>query len=1177
MKVANAPDLHIPDKRTSPEWHAKGIASLTTLVETVERERPALVTFPGDLYHGGIQNSEAAGFPAFLRLIRRILDICPIAAVSGTGSHDPPGAYKALTALKAKHPFIYLDPAEMSPPVAWICEDGKVEVEIWSKENPVSDGHTAKLLIMGLPEPSKEWLLADAQVAPEDAGAALREGLRRILLGFGALRAQYPDIPCVFLFHGAFSGATMQNGQTVGPGEIQIGREDLQLIAPDITARYGGNGYPKEWGELGQVGFDMVDLQPGDTFGSLGHIHLAQEVVHGREIAVTRFNYPHPPRAKFTVDWPEPVGEAMVGVQAWICYRATKEKVKEIDTTSYLNSYLLAGALPGSRVTVEQIYEVKAGLPQIADLHTLREKIQLKAEADGKPVGETILQKADQLEREAEERGELQQTSVIVKKLKLRGSKAVYKGRRLLRQLLNLPELPVDNLELDFEKLDPGVVALIGDTGTGKTSIYRFLAPFTDMPGRRGPLRNHFRLRDSSWELTFLEEYSGVEFRVLCLIDGVNKDGKCEYYLYRNGEPLTRGRLAEYDEAVKRYFGTPELFVRCTLVVQKPTKDNPDLSEATKGERQAVVRELSGIGYYQGYSENAKGKGDAIENAVSAEQDLVNVWEQQLRALPGFHADRAARASDLDERQGSLRTQELRGLSLKSDADQLAEKVKAQELLQQKIVGLEDQAAQKRQAIATAEELIAGYQAAVQQAPGAQKVVDSWTELKEKENAENGRLSAVNAERARLQGEHNARLEAHHQDVRKLESQQAELRTKRASLEGDRNVLQAQIANLKATLQKPINPICPDCGQKGHADDCASLTKLREERAQNETKLASFETKQADCETAATKKDTELAEIVLPPVPPEPTLPPVDEEPLQLIRKSLAALNVEHARKSLATAQEAATRTEETRKQLSVAQNGLSILEINLKSAQDGLDPAIAKAHEEAQAKLEAARAQYQEAAKAIAGLEAELKALDARITELEEQARDLEERKTTIAASRFELTEWRFLQEICGPNGLQAEELRLIGPKIAETSNSLLSSVFGSRFSVEYRLDRMAGRGKDLREVPDFAIWIIDNEDGGSEQEFVTLSGGESVPVNLAIHLAFVKIRKQKFSPMLLDEADGALSPRLRAGYVEMIEHARTEAGLKNIMVVSHDVGVQEAISQKIVMSELAKQEVAR
>jgi ABC-type thiamine transport system ATPase subunit len=70
------------------------------------------------------------------------------------------------------------------------------------------------------------------------------------------------------------------------------------------------------------------------------------------------------------------------------------------------------------------------------------------------------------------------------------------------------------------------------------------------------------------------------------------------------------------------------------------------------------------------------------------------------------------------------------------------------------------------------------------------------------------------------------------------------------------------------------------------------------------------------------------------------------------------------------------------------------------------------------------------------------------------------------------------------------------------------------------------------------------------------------------------VKIRKQKFSPMLLDEADGALSPRLRAGYVEMIEHARTEAGLRNVIVVSHDVGVQEAISQRILMSELAKQE---
>ena len=148
----------------------------------------------------------------------------------------------------------------------------------------------------------------------------------------------------------------MQNGQTVGATEIQIGREDLQLIASDITARYGGNAYPKDFGELGQVGFDIVELKPGDTFGSLGHIHLAQEVVRGRELKIERVDYPHPPRVKLSEDFipdnrhyyhPEDVA----GRQVWLSIRKQQEEV--LDQDWVLAELIRNGALPGSRVTVE--------------------------------------------------------------------------------------------------------------------------------------------------------------------------------------------------------------------------------------------------------------------------------------------------------------------------------------------------------------------------------------------------------------------------------------------------------------------------------------------------------------------------------------------------------------------------------------------------------------------------------------------------------------------------------------------------------------------------------------------------------------------------------------------------------------------------------------------------------
>ena len=205
MKTISAPDLHVPDARIHPEWHRRAIASLTTLAETVERVRPALVTLPGDLYEGGIQNSEAAGFPAFIALIRRILNVCPIAAVSGTPSHDAPGAYKALAALDGKYDFVLLQPGRAYA----IDSDNLFDCD------SLPDRSHSNLLVFGLPEPSREWLLAK-ETNGSDATEALKTHLRAILLGYGAIRAEYPDVPCVFLFHGVVAGATMQNGQTVG-------------------------------------------------------------------------------------------------------------------------------------------------------------------------------------------------------------------------------------------------------------------------------------------------------------------------------------------------------------------------------------------------------------------------------------------------------------------------------------------------------------------------------------------------------------------------------------------------------------------------------------------------------------------------------------------------------------------------------------------------------------------------------------------------------------------------------------------------------------------------------------------------------------------------------------------------------------------------------------------------
>jgi exonuclease SbcC len=1133
--------LHTTDIHFDGPNQEAALASLETLAETAERERPRVVFIAGDLFNRGVQNSGASGFPALLEVIQRILDVCPIAAVTGTPTHDLPGCYEALTRLRG----------------------GSPERNDFFLVQPGKAYGVPGLLILGCPEPSKEWFLAGTNgISADESNEKVKAGMRAILLGLGALRAEHPELPCVFIYHGAIAGATMQNGQ-VAEGGIAIGRDDLALVGADyyalghihleqqlsgMPAYYPGPAYPVNWGEKGQVGFNLVEIPdewPPDS----------------QRAIVVRYDYPHPPRQKFTVDYPEPVGAELVqGIQAWICIRATKEKAKELDPESIADAYLAQGALPGSRVTVEIIPTETVRAAEITASHSLREKLCVYAEASGEEVHEApYFTKADQLEREAAASGAAPEgLHIRIRKLRLRGAIGVWKGQH------------VDELELDLDRYDAGPIALVGENGSGKTTLLENMHPYSQMLTRDGPLQQHFRLRDSLRELTFTDERTGAEYRALIQIDGANASGSCEYHLFKDGEPLTDGRKKSYDDAILRLFGSLPLFLRSAFVSQRSTKSNPDLTEATKGEKKAIFRELAGLDYLQAYAENAKGKGDAIEAEISRDGAQVSLIEGQLGALPGIRADRDSRAADLEQQQRVLKGLLDTGSALKKTVEDLQAKVTAQKAELARIGGLEDQADQKRQEIITAEQLIAGYRQAVEQAPASQKIVDDWTALKEKENAETGRLGSINAERARLSGEHTTRVQAHNADVRKLEGQKAQLRTEKARLEGDRNVLQTQIDSLGAELATPLTG-CPKCGfvdPKREAD--------RQEKTQRHLDLCG---KRRALEPHITAKQAEHDRIQLPAAPTAPILPPADEAELQRIRKGITGLNVEAARKNLALAQEAATRTEETRKQLEAALQARQKIDQAIAEAQAEIDDELELEHAEAQAKLEDARKEYAEAQKAVAGLEAELKGLDARILELEGQARDLEARKEKIAAAQADLADWRYLQQACGPDGIQALELDAMGPGIAEVANRLLSSAYGSRFQLEFRTTRTAGKGSKTKQVEDFSIWILDSEDG-TEQELSTLSGGESVWIKRSLYDAFGIIRDRntgtRFLTVFADEADGALDPDAKARYVTMLQQAHQESGRRHTLVITHSPEAQEMIGQRIVMSELARQEVA-
>ena len=102
---------------------------------------------------------------------------------------------------------------------------------------------------------------------------------------------------------------------------------------------------------------------------------------------------------------------------------------------------------------------------------------------------------------------------------------------------------------------------------------------------------------------------------VKCLIqiDGETKSGSCNYYAYTSNDggtnweavPGVDKNSAPYEDFVLSTFGPMELFLRTAFITQRPTKNLPDLTDATAGEKKTLFVELAGIDYLQKFADAA--------------------------------------------------------------------------------------------------------------------------------------------------------------------------------------------------------------------------------------------------------------------------------------------------------------------------------------------------------------------------------------------------------------------------------------------------------------------------------------------------------------------------------------------------------------------------------------------
>lgn len=1165
--------LHSADFHFSRDNQIPALASLETFAQTGEEQEVNLYVIAGDLFERAIQNTTSSGLPELQRVIQRMMNQAPVVAVTGTPTHDIEGAYEFLRATDAEHRFTLLDP---HADCYFLGEDGEVYADIWSEDYECQPGVNAKLLILGLPEPSKEWFLANKDgLSKDEATAAILEGMRGLFLKFAAIRKHFEDLPCLMVFHGEVRGASMCNGQVLPAGGIAVGRDDLAMIGAtyyalghihleqqlgDLPAYYSGSAFPVDWGELDQKGFNLVEMTEKASPDSMWP-HLG---------TVSRFAYPHPPRMKIIINYDHPPSnlsqllEEVEGFQVWVVLRSGS-KLTEKDQETLMTDIIDKGALPDSKVTVEIIPTETVRAGDIQEAAGLWKKLVIHAKNSDREdqLTETLHEKADQREAGVREEGQaFDGTHIRIDSLSLRGAIGIQKGTGK------------DEIFLDLSAYDAGLIAVPGRNGLGKTTLFENLHPWPTLLTRVNKLQDHFYLRDSWRDLRFTDTRTDHQYRALIHIDGANASGSCEYHFYRDGQPLVNGRKADYEAKINELFGSLSLYVRSAFVTQKASKQAPDLAAATQGEKKALFRELAGLEYLQIHAEAAREQAKEIENDTQRHRGRIEALTDNVEKIPALEHDRDRLQVELVNKQGERDLAEANGDTSREESEALEVIVDENKRLSTQAAELDRQVLEIAASINGLELEREGFKSALEKQAAAEYELQEYDKLRAKrEELDREKTTYLETrDKERTDYESTRKIVAdEEQELRtKCEEIRAEISTKRE----EKAEKTGKIDYLDTILQQPIDTTCPTCKQELPEDVAADLRKDREKLKEDLEDIQEVVCRR-DQEIASLERSLEVlaAEINALEWPPEPSVEDFDDFELSGIVDELSHIAIEETRSTIERAKVAAAKLETIEVQVAANSEKMASLATQAGELKAKQNPEAEAVFQDVTIRLAELREEYRLASADVSRIAAELDAVQRTLDELTETAKELDTLKADLGAKIRDAAEWRYLETAFGPDGIQALELDALAPSIADVANRLLEAAYDARFRIEFRTTRIAGTGSRAKQVEDFEIFIHNSIDG-SEQPLDTLSGGEAVWIKKAIYDAFGIIRTKntgaKFLTVFLDEADGALDDVAKAHYFRLLQAAHDEAGRHHTILITHSLDILEMIGQQIIMTDL-------
>lgn len=1153
---------HIADLHCCREHQAVALKSLEFLVQYIKKSPVDLVAISGDTWDASMLNTEASGFNGFIDAIRNIADEAPVAMIYGTPSHDTDGSLEVFRKINSRHSITVLEPAQSY----LLLKASGEEVEIVPDDGGVQPCATA--VIIGVPEPRKKYLLANGAAGKEETESLLRDSMQKLCFMLAAKRRERAYLPCVMLYHGDVAGCSLQNDRTVERGTgVAITIDDLAGIGADyyalghihkpqqvgtLPAYYAGSIYPKDFGETHVSGFNIVEMEAA-----------------GSPATVQRVNFPHPQNMKIEGGANIKIEDDFSGKRVWLDITCTKEERFLLDEDKLLAQLKEHGAVDGSRVTISDIPTETVRAAEITEAAGVTEKYKVWAENSGIELKDSVLKKIAELDAEISKDSAKAHGAWELVSLRIRGSIGLKKG------------IHKDEISIDFDSYDSGLIALIGENGKGKTTLIENCHPYPQLLTRKGKLQDHFCLRDSFREVVYRDRDTKRMVKCLIQIDGENKSGSCNYYAYTSDDcgvtwnpvPGVDKNSKPYEDFVAQVFGPMELFLRTAFITQRPTKNLPDLTDATAGEKKTLFVELAGIDYLQKFADaagerekqssqtahdaeikaqmllNTVGRKTDVEKSVAEAEKLAAEKQSELEKVTADGKTARIELNAAQERATAERDRAFKEKEVRADADKIRNEIDF----------LETERAKNESAAKGREE--------------NEKLIKEYEDLQKILGEEQKKRIEVNEKNSAKMSDYLSKKSAY-------DAKCAEIEKYRDDYTNQRTVLERDIANARNDIKlherdvAEIKDTCPTCGQKLPADKIAELEAKRENAQKTIRLIEDGITKKEERLAEINKKISELTQEMSEIAFGEPARPKqeiFDSSVGDAAVSKMNAIDINRARTELETAKTAAVRIEGINAQLADKAKLLEQAEMMIAELEAKRDSTAESVLSDAQSKLDSLTEKYTAIKAEIAATNATVEAGKRTLSEIAGQETELAKAQKNAIEAKAESTEWELVAKAFGKDGIQALELDALAPGISETANRLLESAYGERFSISIETTRIGGSGKKTKQIEDFKIMVNDN---GDVTTLENKSGGEAVWIKRAIYDAFAVIRRRNtgfaFLTCFQDETDGALDASAKTAYCRMLEASHEAAKLRHTIIITHSNEVKAMVEQKIAMESL-------